>query len=182
MAKLAEKTYGDALFELAVENGKTDIYFDEAKDILCSLEDNDELFKLYNHPKITKEEKIKVTENIFKGRISDDLTGFLVLMINKDRQNSIKETLDFFVARVKEYKKIGVAYVTTAVRLNEAEKKSIVDKLISTTDYVEFEMNYKVDKSIIGGMIIRIGDRVVDSSIKTQLYNISKELYNIQLA
>ena len=43
-------------------------------------------------------------------------------------------------------------------------------------------MNYKVDKDIIGGMIIRIGDRVVDSSVKTKIYNISKELYNIQLA
>ncbi len=182
MAKLVDKTYGDALFELALENGKIDTYYDEAKDVLCSLEDNEELFKLYNHPKIPKEEKVKVTENIFKGRVSDDLTGFLVLMINKDRQNAIKETLEYFIAKIKEYKKIGVAYVTTAINLNEAEKKAIEEKLISTTEYVEFEMNYKVDKDIIGGMIIRIGDRVVDSSVKTKIYNISKELYNIQLA
>lgn len=182
MAKLVDKTYGDALFELALENGKIDTYYDEAKGVLSSLEDNDELFKLYNHPKITKEEKIKVTENIFKGRVSDDITGFLVLMINKDRQNAIKDTLKYFIAKIKEYKKIGVAYVTTAIKLDEATKKAIEEKLISTTDYVEFEMNYKVDKDIIGGMIIRIGDRVVDSSVKTKIYNISKELYNIQLA
>ena len=43
-------------------------------------------------------------------------------------------------------------------------------------------MNYNVDPSLIGGMVIRIGDRVVDSSIKTQLYELKKELLNVQLA
>lgn len=182
MAKLVDKTYGDALFELATENNQVDTYYDEAKAVLYILKENDDLFKLYNHPKISKEEKIKVTENIFKGRISDELTGFLVIMINKDRHNIIKDTLEYFIASVKEYKKIGVAYVTTAVELSDAEKTAVADKLKNTTDYVEFEINYNVDKDIIGGMIIRIGDRVVDSSIKTKIYNISRELYNIQLA
>ncbi|MBQ1192599.1 MAG: ATP synthase F1 subunit delta [Lachnospiraceae bacterium] len=182
MAKLVDKTYGDALCELALENGKIDIYFEEAKAVLSALKENSELIKLLNHPKIDKEEKIKIIENIFKGRVSDDITGFLVLMMNKDRQNMIIETLEYFISLVKEHKKIGVAYVTTAVELSQTKKKEIEAKLIATTKYAEFEMNYDVDKAIIGGMIIRIGDRVVDSSIKTQIYNISKELYNIQLA
>ncbi len=182
MAKLIDKTYGDALFELALENHKIDLYFEESKEVLEVLNSNEELLKLLNHPKISKEEKEKVIENVFKGRISDDLTGFFVLIIKKDRQGMIKEILSYFISKIKEYKKIGIAYVTTAIELSDAYKKQVESKLIATTEYVEFEMNYNVDSSIVGGMIIRIGDRVVDSSIRTKIYNISKELYNIQLA
>src|SRR5574344_1848922 len=182
MAKLIDKTYGDALFELALENHKIDLYFEESKEILAVLNSNEELLKLLNHPKISKEEKEQVIENVFKGRISDDLTGFFVLIIKKDRQGMIKEILSYFISKIKEYKKIGIAYVTTAIELSDAYKKQVESKLIATTEYVEFEMNYNVDSSIVGGMIIRIGDRVVDSSIRTKIYNISKELYNIQLA
>lgn len=181
MAKLVDKTYGDALFELAVENGQTDIYFSECQDILQIIRNNEDLLKLLTHPKISKEEKVGVIENIFKGRVSEDITGFLVLIVKKDRQAELIEILSYFVDRVKEYKKIGVAYVTTAVALDEALKKSVEDKLIATTDYNSFEMNYSVDEDIIGGMIIRIGDRVVDSSIKSKLEAMAKELYEVHL-
>ena len=61
-------------------------------------------------------------------------------------------------------------------------KKKVMQRLLDTTGYKEFEMVYSVEPELIGGMVIRIGDRVVDSSIKTQLYELSKELYKIQLA
>lgn len=182
MAKLIDKTYGDALFELAISSNKIDEYFEEAKCVVEVLNENEEFIKLLNHPKISKEEKENVTETIFKNRVSDDITGFLLLMVKKDRQSKMVEALKYFISRVKEYKKIGVAVVTTAIELNDIKKKEIEKKLIATTEYVAFEMNYIVDKDIIGGMVIRIGDRVVDSSIKTKIYNISKELYNIQLS
>ena len=181
MAKLVDKTYGDALFELAIDNGKVDTYFSECLGVLQVIEENDELLKLFTHPKISKEEKEKVIENIFKGRVSDDVTGFLVLIIKKDRQAMICDILRYFIDRVKEYKKIGVAFVTTAVPLSETMKKSVVDKLTATTEYEQFEMNYSVDKNIIGGMIIRIGDRVVDSSIRSKIESLAKELYDVRL-
>lgn len=181
MAKLVDKTYGDALFELATEKGQTDIYFSECQDILQIIRDNEELLKLLTHPKIAKEEKVKVIENVFKGRVNDDITGFLVLIVKKDRQAELTEILSYFIDRVKEYKKIGVAYVTTAVEIDEARKKSVVSKLTATTDYESFEMNYSVDKDIIGGMIIRIGDRVVDSSIRSKIESMANELYDVHL-
>uniref|UniRef100_UPI000A659F0E F0F1 ATP synthase subunit delta n=1 Tax=Clostridium sp. NkU-1 TaxID=1095009 RepID=UPI000A659F0E len=57
-----------------------------------------------------------------------------------------------------------------------------MEKLLNTTQYVEFEMDYQVDPSIIGGMVIRIGDRVVDSSIKAQIYDLRRSLLKLQLA
>ena len=89
--------------------------------------------------------------------------------------------LDYFTAEVKRYKGIGVATVTTAVPLKEAQCKKIEQKLLDTTDYTKMEMHYDLDASLIGGMTIRIGDRVVDSSIKTKLNELQKELLKVQI-
>ena len=182
MAKLVEKTYADALFKLALDTNSIDVLFEEGKAIVQILEENEDLLKLLRHPKIKKEEKISVIENVFKNRVSDDMTGFLVLTIEKERHNELVGILEEFISITKEHKRIGIAYVTTAIELDDARKKEIEQKLINTTNYVQFEMHYGVDKDIIGGMIIRIKDRVVDSSIKSKIENMSKDLYNIQLA
>lgn len=182
MAKLAAQTYGESLFELALEEEKLDLFLKEAEFVQQILTENEDLVKLMTHPKISKEEKQNVVENIFKSNISDEITGFLVLVIKKGRFKEIKSILSYFIARVKEYKKIGVAFVTTAVELREEQKQALVKRLIETTEYETMEMNYTVDSSLIGGMIVRIGDRVVDSSIKHKLSNLTRDLLKIQLA
>lgn len=182
MAKLAATAYGDALFDLAVEEGKTDALYEEAEAVLAAFAGNDGIGKILNHPKVIKEEKEKFIESVFGGFVSKDMTGLLVIMISKDRQGDIVSTLKYFKEKVLEYKKIGTVYVTTAKPLREDQKKKTVDRLLDTTDYVELIMNYSVDESLIGGMVIRIGDRVVDSSIKTKLDGLAKDLKKIQLA
>lgn len=182
MAKLISKTYGEALFELAVEEDKIDVIMEEIGQIRRALNDNPEFAALMNHPKITKEEKTKVMENVFKGRISDELTGFFSLIISKDRYKEIDSILSFFLDKVKELKGIGVAYVTTSAALREEQKKSVERRLLETTSYKEMEMHYAVDEAIIGGMVIRIGDRVVDGSVSTKLNELQRQLMKIQLA
>lgn len=182
MAKLVAKTYGEALFELAISENKIDVLLSEATGLITVFEENEELFKLLNHPKIAKDEKVKVIEDVFKNNVSDDMVGFLTLVVKKDRHKDILAILNYFVKEVKEYKRIGIAYVTTAVDISDSQKKAIESKLVSTTSYESFEMNYSVDSSLIGGMIIRIGDRVVDSSIKSKINELSKSLNNIQLS
>lgn len=181
MAKLVSKTYGDALFELALEEKSLDVLADEVTVLSGVLESNEELMKFLNHPKIAKEEKIKVVENIFKGRVSDNLTGFLELIVTKDRYSELLKIFQYFLSRVKEYKKIGVVYTTTAVELSSDQKEKLEKKLLATTHYKSLETHYSIDSKLIGGMVIRIGDRVVDSSIKTKLEEMSRTLMKIQL-
>lgn len=181
MAKLISKTYGDALFELAVENDKVDVLLEEVEQLKKVLSENEEFGRLMNHPKIIKEEKIQVAKNVFAGRISEELLGFLTIIISKDRYRDIDAILDYFVAEVKRYKGIGVATVTTAVPLREEQCQQVEQKLLDTTQYTKMEMHYCLDESLIGGMVIRIGDRVVDSSIKTKLSELQRELLKVQL-
>lgn len=182
MAKLVANTYGDALFELALENeNRLDVMLEEVKGVADILRDNEDMSKLMNHPKIVKEEKIRIIENIFSGRVSPELVGLMCMIVEKDHYNELEDVFGYFIAKVKEFKHIGTAYVTTAAKLSEAQKAATKKRLLETTGYVEFEMHYDVDADLIGGMVIRIGDRVVDSSIKTKLYNLTRELSKIQL-
>lgn len=181
MAKLVSATYGDALFELALEEEKIDAFKDEVEALLNVLAENDDLIKLLNHPKISKEDKIQVVSDVFGGKISKELEGLINMIVQKNRTADLVEVFKFFVDKVKEFKNIGTAYVATAVELTDAQKSAVKAKLLETTKYVEIEINYAVDKDLIGGMVIRIGDRVVDSSIKTKLYELTKDLTKIQL-
>ena len=181
MAKLVSKTYGDALFEVAVEEDKVDALLEEARAVLAILEDNSDLSRLMTHPKIVKEEKMKIIEEIFSHRVSDEIVGLMRLVVQKDHFGEMNHVFEYFISTVKEYKHIGTAYVTSALDLTEKQKQDIEKKLLETTKYAEFEMHYKTDSALIGGLVIRIGDRVVDSSIRTKLNKLSSELSKLQL-
>ena len=128
-----------------------------------------------------KEDKVKIVEDTFSGRIPKEIVGVMTILVTKGRAEEMLSVFDYFIDLVKEEKKIGIASVTTAVRLSDKQKAKVEQKLQDTTKYETFEMNYSVDASLIGGMVIRIGDRVVDSSIKTKLYELSRELRNVQV-
>lgn len=181
MAKLVSKTYGDALFEVALEEDKLDRFLEEVKTVKAAIDENQDLFKLMSHPKVVKEEKIKVVEDIFSGKVSRELVGLIRMIVDKGHFEQIDSVFTYFIDEVKEYRNIGTAYVTSALELTDAQKSAIEKRLLETTKYVTFEMHYNVDAAIIGGLVIRIGDRVVDSSVRTKLADLTRELSKIQL-
>ena len=181
MAKLVSKTYGDALFDLALSKDVLKDLWDEVDAVGQIWKDNADLAALMEHPRIDIEEKVQLIKNIFDGRVSDIMTGFLVTVIEKGRASELENIFDYFTDRARQYYNIGVAYVTSAVLLTDSQKEQIVKRLIEVTQYVEFVMNYSVDPKLIGGMIIRIGDRVMDNSVKNKLNTLSRTLMGIQL-
>lgn len=176
MAKQVSKTYGSALFEVAMENRSLDATLEEVSFVKQTFLENEELSKFLLHPNIEKEEKVKVIENIYAGRVSDELTGLMTMLVLKGHQKDFLSVFDYVIAAIKEEKGIGIAYISSAVELKQEQKERIEQKLIETTKYQKIEGNYKVDPSLIGGLVIRVADTVVDSSLKTQIAELSKSL------
>jgi F-type H+-transporting ATPase subunit delta len=154
---------------------------EEITTLQAVLKENKDFEKILMHPEIPKEDKLGVIETVFRGRISDALTGFLKVVVTKERYKDLPDIFAYFIARVKEYKKIGVAQVTSAIPLSDAQKKRIEQRLLDTTSYETMEIDYKVDESKIGGLMIRIGDRVVDSTISSKLSHLTGSLMRISL-
>lgn len=181
MAKLAAKVYGDALFELAVEHQMTDQLYEEAGAVKKLLLGNENLNQVMDHPGISRQDKTEMMVKILDGRVSKEMVGFLRIILEKDRYSETKAMLDYFEARVKDYKKIGVVYISTPMEVKEIQKKQIEEKILATSPYETLECHYSVEPELMGGMVIRIKGRVVDSSLKTQLAHMSKDLLHLQL-
>ncbi len=182
MAKLISKVYGDALLRASLEQNSIDETYEEIVAVKAVFEQHTELKKLFESPRISREDKIDILKKIFAEKISVQTVGFMIAVLDKARQDEFDDIFDYVVSEIKEYKKIGIAYVYSAVELSTEEREAIKQKLLETTTYESFEMHYTLDESLIGGLVIRIKDRVIDSSIKTRLYEIKKDLLKVQLA
>ena len=181
MAKLVSKTYGDALFAVAKEEDKLDLFNEAVQMVADLLREHADFSKLMSHPRIAKEEKISILEETFDEKIPRELVGLLCMLVEKGHTEQMISVCEHFLRLVKEERGIGEAHVTSAVVLTASQKEKIENKLLKTTGYKSLEMEYHVDATLIGGMVIRIGDRVVDSSIQTKLQRLSKELRNVQV-
>lgn len=200
MAKLISKVYGDALFDYALENNLIEQTYEEASDINYVFKTSKELRDFVSNPIISTDEKKKTLNNIFienvwKGTLAKVLSvfkldslvkgkdtkilSFLYIIIDKGREREINSIMEYFLARVREYKNIGVAYVTSATPLKDSQKKLLEEKLINTTNYKQFIFEYEVDEELISGVKIVVGDKVIDSTIKTKINTLSKNLRGV---
>ena len=147
MAKLVSKTYGQALFELALEENALEQILEEEAFVKEVFAENEDLVTLLNHPKISKDEKIQVVENIFKGKISDTMVGFLVIVVTKERYDELNHIFQYLEEKVKEYKNIGVVSVTTAVELTEEQKLQLTKRLLEVTSFKRLEFYYEIGRA-----------------------------------
>lgn len=180
-AGVVSSTYGHALFELAVEENRIDELLLEAEVVKEVLSENPDYQKLLEHPRIDREEKVILLESCFRGRVSDDMTGLLCVMVRNDRQKEIISSLQDFADEVREYRGIGVCHVVSALLLTDDQKERLIERLIETTRYNSFEMHYETDPSLIGGLTVRIGDRVIDMSIRSKLNDLTKTLRQVSV-
>ena len=181
MAKLISKTYGEALFELAVEEEKTEVMLQEISEIKKIFSEHQDYLKFLTHPRISAEDKTKSIKEVFENKVDSQILGFLELVILKARTENMMEILEYFLDRMKAFKGIGVCYVTTPMVLSEEKKEALCKKLLDTTSFKEMEMHYEIEPALLGGMQIRIGDKVVDSSIQTKLNRLQKDLLKVQI-
>lgn len=181
MAQLISNRYANALFELAKELGKIDQYNDEVKLAYSSIKSNKDFVTIIDNPQITTDEKINMFENIFKGKVSDDVLGLFYVVINKNRENLMLEIMEIFLNTVAEYKGIVTAKIQSAVALNESQIQEIKNKLTKNLKkHVLIEV--EVDESLIGGLKIYVCGHIIDGTIKKQLEDIKKQLLDIRLA
>lgn len=181
MAKLVSKTYADAMFSLAMEEERLEEFWEAAGKVLEILEREPEFAELLRQPQLSRAEKEQILREVFGGRIPKEMEGMLLLLMKKGHVDEMTSVLDSFIELVKEEKKIGKAQVITAIALSEEKKKQVKRRLLAITEYRQLEMEFVVDPKLLGGMVIRIKNRVVDTSIRTRLQTLSRQLRNIQV-
>ena len=181
MAKLVSKVYGDALFELAVEEDRLKPVWDEVRAVLQALTDNPDFLPTLRHPDMSMEKKQALLKEIFGSELSHDVMGLLDVLVRKNRIGELEKVLLHFDERAKEREHIGIVEVRTPSALSDSDRKKVEARVLEVTEYASLEMNYIVDESLLGGMVIRIGNQVLDNSIRSKLEAMSRQLGTVRL-
>jgi len=181
MAQLTANRYANALFELALETNKIDLFNDEIKTVSEVLKSDSKFMDVLNHPQINSEEKMSIFTNAFKGKISNEILGLFNVVLTKNREDELINILEVFMEKVENYKGIVKAEVISAVKLTSDQIDRIKQNLSKNLNK-QVIIDTCVDCSLIGGMIIKVDGHVIDGSIKSKLDNLTNNLHKIQLA
>lgn len=171
----AVEAYAVALFSVARERDKIEEIMYEFQEI-CHLIDIIRDFGVFlNHPLITAHVKKNVIKSVLSQKLSPEMQNFIFLTIDKKRQNSLKEILRDYSNLYRKFKRQRYAKVYTAVKLYDDEKAVLKNKL-DTMFGTDAVIENIVDKTILGGMIIRMGFEVIDGSLRTDLNKIKSSV------
>lgn len=169
-----DKRYALALYEVSEEKNKTKEYLEELREVIKIIDENAELFGILKHPDLSTSKKKRLFEDIFKGKIENDILSFLLILIDKNRILELDGILQEIENIHLGKNRTLVAHIKTVIPLNEEERKALINKLEKKYDK-KVILDEEIDSEIIGGVFVKIGDDIIDGTIKSR-YEAMKRL------
>lgn len=168
--------YSDALVEIAKDGkltySKISADLGIVSEILSQSKDLDEFL---TNPLISVENKKEVIEKVFTNEIDVLILNFLKVLVDKNRFFVFGEVLDSYNKSLDNINNISRVNVTSAVKMTEESKNKLKEKLEERLKK-NVILDLSIDSSIIAGLIIKIGDNIVDMSLKHKLEDLSKNI------
>ncbi|HEY5823755.1 MAG TPA: ATP synthase F1 subunit delta [Cyclobacteriaceae bacterium] len=161
--------YVKSLLSLAVEQGAVEAVHNDMELFTKTVNESKDLALMLHSPIIKHDTKKAILNKIFKGKVHALTMAIIDILTQKNREPLLPSIAKEFHNAYNEYKGIGKATITTPIALDAALRAEIekMVKKISTKDKVE--LIEKTDKDMIGGFILNVGDRQIDTSIKNKL-------------
>ena len=171
-SQLAAK-YAEALFELAKENKMIDKIEQELFVIKEAFDNHQDMRELIYHPRVPNEAKKDTIHKVFGAELSTYVKHFVLLLIDKRRETALMGIIRAYVVLANEARNIIEANVITAKLMSDEQRQKLTQKLVKLTGN-KVLLQEAVDPGIIGGVIVKIGDKLIDGSVRHQL----KSLHN----
>jgi F-type H+-transporting ATPase subunit delta len=172
--------YAHALFSAAKRKNQLDTISADLGTISRLLTELPHLKTLLESPQILEKEKGELISNTFRGRISEVLLSFLYLVLSKHRIAYLLPMQDEFGRLVKEDQGIVTARLITARQMESSLIIDIVNELEKTTGK-KIETKTEIDPNLIGGIVIVLGDRIIDRSIRYQLNQLKEQMSALRI-
>jgi len=174
------RQYSKALYEIGLDDDNLVKLLEEFKELWELINNNEDLKEALFHQRFLVDEKLNMFKKIFSDQLTEDMYKFMMVLIEKRRIYFLENILEEFRKLVYKHENIIIVKVTTAVEISEAMRDKLKDKLNQFVDK-KIEMKVKCDTDIIGGMIIKIGDYLIDGSIKSKLESLKDQIKKIPL-
>lgn len=169
------KKYAAAMFELAQEENKLKKYGEQLEEIRQLFASQPMLKAYMGNPQIQSAEKKELLNKVFGDDVEKSVRNFMLLLVDKHRITLIEEIVGKYQALSNEAQNIMIAHVTTAVALTKQQEKALTAKLEAITDK-HIQLKTHIDKSIIGGIVVKMGDKLIDGSVTSKIKSLEKQL------
>ena len=173
---ISAKNYADALVKIAEDGVMT---YNEVYDDLTAVQDildmAPELSDVLKDPTVAFDMKVDIVNEIFKREVHEPIVNFLKILIEKKRFVEFSKIYAAYVNRLNKINNIQPVTVTSAIALTDEQKKGIAVKLEEKLKK-QVQPRWNVDNGIIAGLVIKINDDVIDTSLKHKIDKISKDL------
>ena len=174
MATSIVKRYAKAIVELAIENNNSSTWvnnFDDAHTFLS----NRDLFAFLTSPQVPQMEKFKSIDTLMK-EYDNLFKNFLKVLISRNQINLFQNIKEDFIRQFQSSTGKISAIISSAVKISDTQRKLIIENICKIFDVNEVDVKEKIDQKILGGLIINVGDTVIDISTSNKLENLKKHL------
>lgn len=168
--------YASALFEIAQEHGTLDQTLEDLETVSQVLEETNLLDEVFRHPKMTGSRKKEILKQAFEGKVSQPVLSLLQLLVDNNRETLFTSIAYTFKVMTYEAQGIGEAVVYSAKPLSEAENAAVAAAFAKRAGKAKLLIDNVVDKDVIGGLRVRIGDTVYDGTVANQLARIHERM------
>lgn len=167
--------YAIAFMDLAQKQDLFDKFDSDLVLVKETVNANKDLKAFFEHPLIKSNDKKEIFERVFSEHVSVYTLNLMKLLIDKNRIFILAVLADHYKALLNKKRNISTAQIITAIEIDQETKNRVKEKLERILNKT-IEVETKIDKEIIAGMIVKVGDKVIDGSIKTKFENMKKQV------
>lgn len=178
MAQLVAKAYAEALMEAAVELGQLDEVRRDLGLIADMLAENPDFNELFESPSLGEKQKKSAMEEVFAKNVSKDVMNFIKVLIDKGRESELYEIRKLFDTMVDESEGLVKGQARTSIKMT-AQQIQVLEEKLSKLAGMKVSLVNVVDDTIIGGVVLEIGDKMIDGSVRKQLAQIKEGLRHV---
>lgn len=167
--------YATSFLESSIEKKNLDRAADDMQTIFNAIESSSLLRRFLENPVVKSEQKKTILREIFAKHVSPDTIRFIEFVVDKNRENALKDIAEKFLELKDEYSGIARVEIKSAFELNSDQKK-MLEKRFESLLNKKVIASYTVDEKVIGGFIAKVKDTVYDASIAHQLELLRQQL------
>jgi F-type H+-transporting ATPase subunit delta len=168
------RVYSEALFEAARGQGKIDLIREQLGAFVDALEKHSELSTFFFSPSFSSREKQEGIDRVLLGA-DESFVNFLKVLIDNHRMPVIFRIRRQYEALWREENRLLPVEITSAIELDEGVVRSIAERVEQQTGR-RVELTTRVDESILGGLVVRVSNMILDASIRNQLERLRRQV------
>ena len=168
--------YAQALMSLAQSKELTSQFGDIFRSLSSLLTESKEFKDFILNPVIKNDDKKAVLKQVLGNDANPYLVNFLMLLVDKRRIVFLEPIVEQYLNLLRKLNQTVLAEVTSATELSDDQKQNVIEKVKAIAEARDVELRTSIDSNLIGGVIIKVGSKVIDASISGQLRRISISL------